>query len=194
MNSQNQASCRFPGGAYHVTAIPSFTHNCDASIAVYDNFIYQVQIQFIQGDCGGLIFRADPVNGTSYYFEICRNPDPNHVTYNLSRYDSRTQPEFILPVQVGNLPTIMQNNHNSAMTLPIIVGVVARGNNFELWIDNQELDVGFDLTAKELKEGEIGVAANGGYVKGEKVLHSYPQSRLTIIAFRNAKVWTFYSG
>ena len=179
INTKTNASCQFDRGAYKVTAVPSYVHYCYASSAVFDDFIYQVQMKFLRGECGGIVFRADPENGTLYFFEICRN-----LTYDFIRWDSVPAKDWQYLLvgqpdngQPDNLKSILKND-NIQVNQSVTLAVIAKGNIFQLWVNHQELDVGFDVSARELKVGAIGVAASGP----------------ALIAFSNAKVWTFYGG
>src|SRR5205085_5384388 len=62
-------SCTYTGGSYH--SIPPLTGSfapCFDQSSNFSNFSYEVHMTVVQGDQGGVIFRANKTNGTFYYF------------------------------------------------------------------------------------------------------------------------------
>ena len=162
-------------GAYHVTATKHVNYYCVATATDYSDFIYEVQMKFIKGDCGGIVFRADEASDNDYTFNICQDQ-----TYCLLRFIgpfSSGKNHYLIGCnpQRGNLPLLLQGN--DGRTKPITLAVEVRGEKFVLFVNHQVLDEGFDFSDQELKEGEIGVDAGD-------VNHP------TEVAFSNATVWT----
>lgn len=180
--NQMYGECNFEQASYHVTAYSGFFHYCVATATDYTNFVYEVQMTVIQGNCGGLVFRANYANDKEYLFYICKDG-----TYCLERWDSLSISHDLLGCNAnpesGNLPQILRETSGTAK--PITLAVVARGHNFELWVNYHELDVGFDSSDQELKEGQIGVAAVGF----DTPYYIQPE-----VSFNNAKVWKLYGG
>jgi hypothetical protein len=165
-------------GTYRVTATKPVAHYCVATSTDYSDFIYEVQMKFIVGDCGGIVFRADRASDNDYTFNICQNQ-----TYCLWRFIgpfATGKNHYLIGCngQSGNLPMILQEN--DGRTQPITLAIEARGEKFVLFVNHQILDEGFDFSDQELKEGEIGVDASSN--------NGTPR---TEIAFSNATVWTF---
>lgn len=163
-------------GTYRVTATKPLAHYCVATSTDYSDFIYEVQMKFIMGNCGGIVFRADRASDNVYTFNICQNQ-----TYCLWRFIgpfSSGKNHYLIGCngQSGNLPMILQGN--DGRTRPITLAVEARGEKFVLFVNHQILDEGFDFSDQELKEGEIGVDAS-----------SNPGTSRTEVAFSNATVW-----
>lgn len=74
--------CVFTNGAYHSSMPQQGPFSlCFAQSTNFANFTYQVSMQFIQGNVGGMIFRANDTNGNYYYFHINSNG-----TYGLDIY------------------------------------------------------------------------------------------------------------
>src|SRR5206468_804705 len=75
-------TCAFSGGNYHSsTPNTNFFFICTAQATDSSNFATEVQMKVIQGDCGGLVFRADSKTGKMYFLEVCQDG-----TYHLYRY------------------------------------------------------------------------------------------------------------
>ncbi len=172
---ENIGKCQFIDGTYHVKDMfPRSAMTCIATATDYTDFIYEVHMRIINnGDCGGLVFRADRANNKHYVFYICKDH-----TYCLYRNIPPQNPQDIVGChgEVDNLSSILKGIDIN--TASISLAIEALGEKFVLWVNSQELDVGFDLSNEELKEGEIGVSA-------------VSLQHITEVAFSNAKVWVF---
>ena len=154
--------CVFTNGAYHSSMPQQGPFSlCFAQSTNFANFTYQVSMQFIQGNVGGMIFRANDTNGNFYYFHINSNG-----TYSLDIYS-------------GNLPTktLSQGSTAAIYTAPgqtNILGVKANGNKIDLYINRQFITTVNDST---YSSGQIGVVADAINAPTE-------------VAFSNAQVYT----
>jgi len=62
-STSGQGSCKFSGNAYHAGSQQSDNfYACFASTPTFSNLAFQVQMTIINGDYGGIIFRADSTN------------------------------------------------------------------------------------------------------------------------------------
>ena len=154
--------CVFTNGAYHSSMPQQGPFSlCFAQSTNFANFTYQVSMQFIQGNVGGMIFRANDTNGNFYYFHINSNG-----TYGLDIYS-------------GNLPTkTLSQGPTSAIYTTSgqtnILGVKANGNKIDLYINRQFITTVTDST---YSSGQIGVVADAINAPTE-------------VAFSNAQVYT----
>jgi hypothetical protein len=159
--SNPSSSCGFTGGAYHASASAGFIGPCLAPAVSVSNFAFQAQMTIIKGNAGGLIFRlnfgASSLN--SYLFLI------DHLGgYRL--------------VAFQNNNTIMQlaNGVSSAVNVGLnqsnLLTVIARGNNFYLYVNKQYITSARDNT---FSSGVVGVFASG--------------ANATDVVFSNAQVW-----
>ena len=154
--------CVFTNGAYHSSMPQQGPFSlCFAQSTNFANFTYQVSMQFIQGNVGGMIFRANDTNGNYYYFHINSNG-----TYGLDIYS-------------GNLltKTLSEGPTSTIHTDPgqtNILGVKANGNKIDLYINGQFITTVNDST---YSSGQIGVVADAINAPTE-------------IAFSNAQVYT----
>jgi eukaryotic-like serine/threonine-protein kinase len=142
---QSGGGCSFTNGAYHSSMPQQGPFSlCFAETTNYSNFTYQISMQFIQGNVGGIIFRANSTDGTFYYFHISRNG-----TYGLDIYS-------------GDLPirTLSQGPFPAILTGPgqtNILGVRANGSRIDLFVNDQFIATVYDST---YASGQIGVVAD----------------------------------
>lgn len=158
------SDCIFTGGAYHVVAPnPGYFIPCYAKATNFSNFVYQVQMMIINGDCGAIILRANWRTDQIYYFRICRDGD-----YHFSLYVDNT----------GTNAKTLKSDSTSAIKTGLnesnLIAVVARGSIIELYINLQHIA---DVYSDAYSQGQIGVAAEA-------------ESNPTEVAYSNAKVWT----
>ncbi len=159
--SNPSSRCGFTGSAYHASASAGFIGPCLAPAVSVSNFAFQAQMTIIKGNAGGLIFRlnfaASSLN--SYLFLI------DHLGgYRL--------------VALQNNNTVMQlaNGVSSAVNVGLnqsnLLTVIARGNNFYLYVNKQYITSARDNT---FSSGVVGVFASG--------------ANATDVVFSNAQVW-----
>ncbi|MHB8600282.1 MAG: family 16 glycoside hydrolase [Ktedonobacteraceae bacterium] len=178
-NQQQKNNCDFHGQNYVVTAGYSDNNTniawCTATATNFDNFVYEVQMNITtRGSCGGIVFRADLAHSKYYLFELCSGqPTPDNPSYKLVRYDNTsTQSGYILIVNPKFNQSFVSNRFYT-------IAVVARGINFEMYVDHQMMNTVFDASSNALTQGQIGVAAVPN------------TSNSAQVDFRNAQVWAF---
>lgn len=168
---EQQGSCEFFDGQYHaIVRETAHVRLCSAQATNYSNFVYEVRMTIMAGDCGAITFRSDDANSRMYFFRICQNG-----TYLLGRYGgnspstgSNTSP--ILAEKLTPQSIIHQGLHQSNL-----IAVVVNGGAIELWINHQHISTVNDDT---YRQGRIGLAAN-----------SFKQP--TEVVFSDVRVWTF---
>lgn len=157
--------CMFEGGALHAQSVsPSNSTPCISQNKQYSDFVYEVQMRIIRGDCGGVVFRFNSIGGyRTYVFEICTSGEYGFL--------------FDQPPALQNIPT--GNNTSPAIArgpnASNLIAVVARGNDFAFYVNNQA--VVDKVLDNNLSTGLIGVFVS-------------TQKHPTEAAFSNAKVWT----
>jgi serine/threonine protein kinase len=157
-------TCRFVNGAYHVAApTTAFYHSCAAHNTNFTNFVYEVQMMIVSGNCGAIIFRADFQNFRYYYFRICEDG-----SYKLLRFTRQNSSTTL--VQQASSPFI-HRGLNQVNT----IAVVADGNSLTLYVNHSSLGTIPDTFYS--KQGQIGVAADN-------------DSSPTEVVFSDARVWT----
>lgn len=163
-NSSTSGSCVFSSGAYHSsTPNTGFFQACYAESTNFSNFAFQVDMSIVQGDYGGIIFRADNVNDKFYLFRIDGNG-----SYDLFLYTSNKGSQA-QPLIKNGTTTLMK-----AGSQPNEITLVAQGGNFTFYLNQQYLNSTADST---YSAGMVGVFAES-------------TSNPTDVAFSNAKVWT----
>jgi serine/threonine protein kinase len=163
-NGKVLGSCSFSQGAYHDYVTPGFIQNCQASATNFSNLVYQVQVTIISGHSAGLMFRASTKdNAAGYVFRISTDGTYifKKVVVNGNNYNHIT-------LLSGNSSAI-----KAGINQTNLLAVVARGNTFYLYINNQYVGSASDST---FTSGEIGV-----YVESDtSSVEAY---------FNNAQVW-----
>jgi hypothetical protein len=161
--SFSDGGCTFSGGAYHANTVKTNAfHYCVANSATYSNFTFEVQVQIIKGDCGGLIFRADSNTGRLYLFEVCRNGSYNFYIYKDSSGNSTLLANASSPAIKSGL-----NQVN-------VLAVTARGSTITLYVNMRK----------------ITSITNNAYSRGQIALVADSFNNPTEVVFSNARLWT----
>ena len=155
-------SCAYAGGSYH--SIPPQTGSfapCFNPSSNFSNFSYEVHLMVVQGDQGGIIFRANKANGTFYYFHIDRKG-----SFALEKYD-----HFILTgvLKNGSSPSILTDLNQTNL-----IAIVAIGNTTSMFVNMRSIA---RVTDSTYNQGQIGVI-------GQNI------NNPTDVAFTDAKVWS----
>lgn len=163
--SEAPGNCRFTGGAYHAIAPDAhFSDYCLADATDFSNFAFEVQMQIIQGDDGGILFRTENTNPNQYYvFYIGQDG-----SYFLNMANGSNYPIL----SSGTSATI-----NQGLNKTNLIAVVAQGSTITLYMNHHQLAA---VTDGNFSHGQIGFLAspqgNGGHP--------------TEVVFSNARVWT----
>jgi eukaryotic-like serine/threonine-protein kinase len=164
VGTHTNGTCAFTGGAYHSsTPNTQYFYVCAAEATDFSNFAFEVQLNILKGDCGGLIFRADSNSGKLYFFEVCQDG-----TYHFSRYMDYTG-NNVKDLAGGSSAAIMTGLNQSN-----VLAIVAQGSTLTLYVNKQKIASASDST---YGHGQIGLFADA---------FNHP----TEVAFSNAKVWT----
>jgi serine/threonine protein kinase len=157
------SSCNFSGGSYQIVETKSkYYADCGSQTLSYSNFTLQVQMQFVQGDCGGIIFRADPTLTQFYFFRICQDG-----TYALLNYVDNTNTNAV------TLAASSSSSIQSGSGASNLLAIVANNNTISLYINNQL----------------IASVVDSNYSSGHIAFFAQSEGNLTEVAFTNLKVW-----
>jgi hypothetical protein len=159
-------TCAFANGAYHASQADIHKGNwCAALSTNFSNFAFEAQIKIVKGDFGGLVFRLDYANNSTYSFDV------SEYGYYALRLCT-----------LSNCPYIVTPTFNSAIHQGLnqtnIVAVVANANTFTFYVNQKQLTVATDST---YSHGQIALAA----------WSSGKGSDPTEVVYSNVKVWTF---
>src|SRR5258708_20163294 len=90
-----------------------FFQPCFAQGPSFSNFAFQVQMTILQGDEGGVIFRADPVHSKFYLFRISQSGSYDLFVYlhNQGRHAKHL---------LTNSSSTLTTSHNPTTTLPTV--------------------------------------------------------------------------
>ena len=154
-------SCGFRAGTYHVIEPnKNYYLTCLAESTNFSNFAFRVKMTIIQGDEGGLIFRADGAHSKFYSFGINRDGLFNLI---VSKDDNPGKSLLLGP----------DSAINTGLNQPNVLTVIARDSTIYLYINKQYVDTIQDNT---YRSGQIGVYA------------AY-STHYTDVAFNDAQVW-----
>ncbi len=153
-------NCFFKEGAYHTRAQPHYYQYCNAAeFPLLHDFAFQTKIIILNGNGGGFDFRIN--NNYGYLFYISQDG-----TYTIIRDDDQN---FII-LHHDFSPTI-----DTGLGKSNLVAVLAHGNAFDLYVNNQYMTSFNDNTYSQ------------GYVECLAVSLS---NNLADVAFQDAKAWT----
>ena len=169
--------CVFKGESLHVSIYgddthPVYFHVCIGKTPRFKDFAYEIKMTFINGDCGGVVFRSgDPqYDPRLYYFYICQDGQYSLVRYTKNVLSLTTNPRL----RDGHSTYIIAGS-NRVNT----IAVVALEAKFDLYVNQQRVDEIQDSDPGYYRDGTIGVLA--------KALGLYSP---TEVAFSDARVWT----
>ena len=153
--------CIFTNGALHASTFQNHTYvPCFALGSNFGDFAFQVHMTTLQGDGGGLVFRANDVNVKLYLLRIT----PDGLFGVSVSQDSKT----MTPILDDTSSAIKTGNQTNLIT------VIARKSALSIYINKKFVGTVSDTT---YSTGEVGVFA-------------YDSTTNTDVAFTDATVWT----
>ncbi len=160
--SDGFGTCAFTNSTYQVGTSQGTTRFCVATVTDFSNLSYEVHMTIIQGDCGGITFRANTANGNLYFFRVCQDG-----SYALKLYVDNVN--AAAQTLVAHSSSLIYKGLNQSNT----IAVVANGSMVDLYVNKQKIDSVSDST---YSHGQVGVVANA-------------LSNQTKVVFSDAKVW-----
>jgi hypothetical protein len=164
VTTDKNRSCQFTNGAYQVSTTSILGSRCSLQTnSDFTDFAFEIQLRIVKGDEGGIFFRADANDANFYSFWI--SSDGNYgleIWQNLSFSKS-----LVSSNNAAINPGLNQFNK---------IAVVAQGNTFHLYVNEQLIKVVTDY-ASSYSHGNIDIEAQ-------------PTSNPTQVLFSNVKVWT----
>jgi hypothetical protein len=154
--------CTFSGSALHLHGSAG---NCIGESTSFTNFAYQVKVNIIQGNVGGIAFRFDAINRKFYFFAI--NPDGVYAIVYIGG-SSGANNEKLLASATSTAITTGLNQPNT-------LTVIARGSNINIYINKHYVTT---LTDSSSTNGAIGMLGGNS------------ASSTSDVAFSDAQVWT----
>lgn len=155
------SSCFFRNGGYHAQQPQNIYGPCFTQNTTVSNFIFQVQMTVLQGDCGGIVFRASSASA-NYFFRVCPTVTGYYDLYLLGGSSSALTHGVSPAMHTG----LNQTN---------LLGVVASGSTIVLYMNGQKIDT---VNNTSYSQGQLALFADGG---------NHPT---TEVAFANAELWT----
>ncbi len=162
--SEYAINCAFKAGAYHAMAPnPNYSDYCFAKKTNLSNFTFEVQMQVIQGDGGGIVFRGDTSTGNNYYQFIVRR-------------DGRYSLSMVKHNQVKNLARGTSLAINQRPNQINLLAAVVQGTSIKVYVNHELIASQTDST---FSHGQIGVEAI------TQASNGHP----TEVVYSNLKVW-----
>ena len=164
--SQGTTRCQFIGGSYHaIDSTSKYYDFCFAEASNFSNFAYQVEMKILNGDCGGLLFRADSAHGNTYIFEVCQDS-----RYRLDVHSGNpANPDHFLLGFYTNIA--IKSGYNQTN----VIAIVAKGNTIQMYVNNVPLPS--TVNDNTYTQGQIGLLADDAL-------------NPTDVVYANMKVWT----
>jgi hypothetical protein len=156
-------TCIFKDGTYQVIEdVATRAYGCEASDGSLQasNFIYEVQVSILSGDCGGLRFRYNRNTNAGYIFRICH--DRNIIL-------SCTRPNVPTAILFDAVSPAVHSNYHEKN----ILAVMAKGRELRLYVNKQPIVTISDNTIS----------------RGAFSLDVQAATQSTTMAFNNAKIW-----
>jgi hypothetical protein len=170
--SNSVSSCKFTGGAYHVSFSPGPRTSASTGFicpaldgADFRNLAFEVQMTIIKGDAGAIFFRVPHDSLGGYEFIVGQNG-----IYQLQRWNSN-------PAQILLGPTFSSVIHRG-LGQSNLIAMVAEGSTIRLYVNRQQVD---SVTDSTYSRGYIALAAET-YIS---LTNYHP----TEVVYSNAKVW-----
>jgi hypothetical protein len=158
-------TCQTINGTLHLTNSQKGTADYCWGGASYTDFAYDIELTIVKGDCGGIIFREDGTEGNKeYMFSICQN---GQYSVDIDQGAARQFKNIAYGTRISGI--------HQGLNQTNIVGVVAQGSNFSLYVNKQLVTTFTDST---YGSGQIGVGAWGN-------------GHTTDVTFANQRVWKF---
>jgi hypothetical protein len=154
--------CQFVQGGYQVQVTQkSWIVDCGAGdLQDYTNFVFEVHMRIVVGDCGGIDFRESN-NRTGYFFLICRNG--TYILALVTRSGQSTQ------IADGVSPFIA-----SGFQAKNLIAVVADGTRLDFYANHQHI---YGTNDSTYSHGLIALSA------------ATTVSTLTQIVYWDASIW-----
>lgn len=153
--------CQATSTGYQVSiARAGFLEECFNLSNNYTDFAYQVNMTITQGDCGGLVFRAQD-NQNFYTYIICQNGQFNAIL-------------FVKNANAGSTKVANSSAIHTGLNQTNTLAVVVQGDTSNLYVNGQHVDSFTDTT---FTHGGIGVLASDNTAP-------------TAVNYTNAVVWT----
>ena len=138
--TDNTGGCQFTGGAYHVS-VSNDAEICTARNTDVSNFAFEVQMTIMQGDCGGLVLRADLIQGNAYFLQVCANG--YYRLFLIANEKAGSAPRFSAAMNTG----LDQTN---------LIAIIANGNTITVYVNHHQIDT---MSDSSYSHGLIGLGA-----------------------------------
>ena len=166
IKTPNSGDCTFVNSQYYrITELkPGYVYACEVqgTSTTYTDVTMEVNMDILQGDCGGFVLRdSGTTNFAAYFIYICQNG-----TYELDKASNGGSTAIL----TGSSPTL-----SGSLGKNQVVAVTAIGNIITLFVNKTRI---FQHADSTYTQGAIGLVVVDNYAP------------MTRVAFSNVKVWT----
>ncbi len=160
--SDGMASCMFSGGVYHAIAKQQNAFMlCAAQATNFNDLAFQVQMNIVKGEFGGIVFRMDNTQSKYYSFFIDRYKNYTLVT----SVDNTGTHDYDLRRGTSSFIKTGLNQVN-------LLTIIAKGNSIYLYINQHYITSASD---KRYTMGQIGVFGGNMTMAPSDVVFSHAQ-------------------
>lgn len=160
------SNCRFTAGAYHViSSVQKTIALClatNTSIIHLRNFAFQIHMNILNGDGGGIVFRANANTAQNYLLKVSPNAD-----YELDYYPDQTG------AKAQTLASDSSTSLKAGLNQDNTICVIARGTTMNFYFNGHYVTT---VNNSSLTSGQMGVTADDG-------------TNATEVAYTQAQVW-----
>jgi transcriptional regulator with XRE-family HTH domain len=173
LSNTDEGQCFFANGVYRVRGIKNqYMKLCLAAETYFTNFTYEVKMQIVAGDCGGLAFRV--TFPQLYYFTLCQDGRYRFVRYDRDNAANRR----IFASDTSSAIHRGLNNIN-------LMAVVANGDAFAFYINHTLVYRGSDGAYLDGQIGLLVHTCSSVYLDSRPDVCAAPVEAV----FSAAKVW-----
>jgi serine/threonine protein kinase len=161
-DTSSGGSCQYASNDFEVSQSQPYQFYFCNAYQSFDNFVFEVQMTSVQGDCGGMVIEYDSSSGHGYLLEIC----PDTQRYILTRYagPQATDATFL----IGGTSSSISNSATNTLAIVVNNGAIT------IYVNQQMVDSVNDNT---YTSGLIGLVASAS-------------SSQTTATYTNARMWT----
>jgi hypothetical protein len=141
-------------------ALKNYFRICGLKSTDVSDFVFEVHMHIISGNCGGMLFRQLS-SGQYYLYRVCQDGN-----YGLTRYVDNTGKTSV-SMRYTTSKAIHQGSQDN------VIAVVAQGTRIHLYVNNTDID---DFDDNSYLHGQVGLIANYSNAPAE-------------VAYTNARLW-----
>ncbi len=161
-NTSFGGKCQYSNNAFQASQQPTNKSYICYEGQIFSNFVFEVQMISLQGDCGGMMIEYNPSNGQGYLLEFCPNASEQ---YKIIKYPDSSGTNATNLVQGQS--SFISNSGTNTLVVAVDNGIIA------LYANQQEVDSTDD---RSFTSGDIALIAGAN-------------TNSTVAMYTHARVW-----